>query len=403
MEKDSRIQILDGLRVLAIFMVMIFHFYARYQGQYYSYDFKVPGIFIHGRLGVQLFFIISGFVITLTLSKSKTFLEFMIKRFIRLLPGMVICATFTFFFFWLFDKNNLIPACKSISNLLFSYTFISPKLINPLLGTNIRYIDGSYWSIWTELQFYIAGGLVYFLSSKNFLRNYLIIVALTLPIYYLCTSANFSNLLEQLIGNTQLLRAKHVFNVFNLFQYNCWFLAGIVLNKIYFAERRDPKLVFLLAGIFIVQMIILSNLHITAICIGFFSILLLFLFKPSYISFLSNKTLSKIGVASYSIYLIHEYVGYLIMNRIAASFQSYNWIIPIFLIIVSTLFGIFSYKYLEKPFSDKLRTLLLSGSKPQVINEPVLSSLPLKGTTGVTTAEKGHEVQSAAELKSLNP
>jgi peptidoglycan/LPS O-acetylase OafA/YrhL len=376
MERGSRVESLDGLRVLAIFMVMIFHYYARYQGVYYTYVFKVPAFFNHGRLGVQLFFIISGFVITLTLSKSKSFLDFMKKRFIRLLPGMIICATFTFLFFWLFDKNNLMSRCKDIYNLLFSYTFLSPKLINGIIGTDFKYIDGAYWSIWTELQFYIVGGITYFLSPKNFLRNYLIIVAITMPISFFFISPHFSGVTETLLGHDPSTSARNVFDIFNLFQHNCWFLAGIVLNKIYFGKRHNPQLVLLLGGIFVFQMVLLSSLYITAICAVFFMILLSFLFKPRYISFLANKTLSKIGVASYSIYLIHENVGFLVMNRIASVFQSWNHIIPIFLIILSTVFGILSYKYLERPFSAILKKSLFPNLPLIVPSKPVISSLP---------------------------
>jgi len=373
MENKSRIQILDGLRVLAILMVMIFHFYARYQGKYYTYDFKVPAILNHGRLGVQLFFIISGFVITLTLAKSKTFLEFMIKRFIRLLPGMVICATCTFLFFWMFDKNDLIPRCKDIYNLLVSFTFISPALLNSIFGTNLEYIDGSYWTIWTELQFYVLGGIIYFVSPKNFMRNYLVLVVLTFPITYFFTSPHFAGTAAKLFGTDGAHSADNLFKIFNLFPQNGWFLAGVVLNRIYFAKRKDAKLVLLFAAILAVEMLTLSNIHITMIISGFLIIFLLFIYKPNYLSFLSSPMLSKIGVASYSIYLIHEYVGFLIMNRLAGFFQSYNWMIPILIVALSTGFAIMSYKYLEKPAMDKLRRLLLK-KKPQETASPEAST-----------------------------
>ena len=358
MENRSRIEILDALRVLAILMVMIFHFYARYQGIYYTYDFKVPSILIHGRLGVQLFFVISGFVITLTLAKSKTFLEFITKRLIRLLPGMVICATFTFIFFLIFDKNNLFPQCKSIFNLLLSFTFISPALVNKILGTDLQYIDGSYWTIWTELQFYVLGGIIYFLSPKNFMRNYLLLVALTFPAVQFFIHSYFTGRASQVFSTHAVETARNLLKVFNLFIENCWFLAGIILNKIHFGKAQGRKLLLLFAGVFGVEMLVLFNIQITFILLTLLSIFLLFIYKPAYLAFLSNRTLSKIGVASYSIYLIHEYNGYLIMDRLARSFGSYNWLIPVFLMIMSTYFAIWSYKNLEIPAMDRLKRLL---------------------------------------------
>jgi peptidoglycan/LPS O-acetylase OafA/YrhL len=376
MENRSRIEILDGLRVLAIMMVMIFHFYARYQGKYYTYDFKVPSILIHGRLGVQLFFVISGFVITLTLAKSKTFLEFMTKRLIRLLPGMVICATFTFIFFLVFDKNNLIPQCKSIYNLLLSFTFISPALVNKILGTDLQYIDGSYWTIWTELQFYVLAGIIYFLSPKNFMRNYLVLVALTFPAVQFFIHPYFTGQASELFGTHAVETARNVLKVFNLFIENCWFLAGIILNKIHYGKAQDRKLLLLFAGIFVVEMLVLSNIQITFILLTLLSIFLLFIYKPTYLAFLSNRTLSKVGVASYSIYLIHEYNGYLIMDRLAPSFGSYNWLIPVSLIVISTYFAIWSYKYLETPAMEKLKRLLLRRKPGGVADSPRSTSQP---------------------------
>jgi peptidoglycan/LPS O-acetylase OafA/YrhL len=343
---------------------------------FYNYNFKVPTILSYGNLGVQLFFIISGFVITLTLSKSKTFMEFMKKRVVRLLPGMMICATATYLFFWAFDINNLKPACASIYNLLFSYTFLSPKFINSIFGTHFQYMDGVYWSIWAELQFYVIGGIIYFLSPKNFLRNYLILVVITVPLSFLFRLENFTGPMEALVGPGIHLKGRSLFWIFNLFQHNCWFLAGIVLNKMYFSKQHDAKLIFLFAGIFLVQMILLSDLYITAISTVFFIIFLLFLYKPGYLSFLSNKTLSQIGVASYSIYLIHQNIGFLIMNRIGTSLQDWNWIIPIFLIALSTAFGLLSYKYLEYPFSDKLKRLFFGRFRKPLVPEPAIATLP---------------------------
>lgn len=96
MNTTSRIQVLDGLRVIAILMVMLYHFYPRFEGYAYSYSFEIPEIFNHGKLGVPLFFVISGFVITLTLNHSYNFVDFMKKRLIRLMPGMLLCSTTTF-------------------------------------------------------------------------------------------------------------------------------------------------------------------------------------------------------------------------------------------------------------------------------------------------------------------
>ena len=121
-EKKERVEILDGLRVIAIFMVMFFHFYCT---KVISYSYKIPTVISYGNLGVQLFFIISGFVITLTLTKCNSLFEFIKKRFIRLIPGMLVCSIITFLIFSFFDPENIFVRSKSFSNLIFSNTFLN--------------------------------------------------------------------------------------------------------------------------------------------------------------------------------------------------------------------------------------------------------------------------------------
>jgi peptidoglycan/LPS O-acetylase OafA/YrhL len=356
MKKANRIEILDGLRVMAILMVMLFHYYYRYEGKYYNYTFKCPELFRYFNLGVQLFFIISGFVITLTLTKSKSFVDFMKMRYVRLIPGMIICSTIIFLIFLLFDTNNLYSSSKNIFNLFFTYTFISPGPVNFIFKTDLAYIDGVNWSLWVELLFYILAGWIYFISPKNFTKHYIIVSLIGFTLYYIFVSERGLNMLSQHIGHDVYMLGRKLFHLFPLFKHNFWFLAGIILNKLYFG-KKDIRLLLLLFAIFGYQMALLKAPYAISIMVIFLTTTLLFLFNQKYLRFLSSKALTVIGVASYSIYLFHQRVAYLVMNRVAVYFGDYNWIIPLILMIIFTFFGIYSYKYLEAPFSKKLKKL----------------------------------------------
>jgi peptidoglycan/LPS O-acetylase OafA/YrhL len=196
----DRVSILDGLRVIAIVMVMLYHYYFRFLDSHYTYSFNIPTIFKYGYLGVELFFIISGFVISLTLTKCTGFIEFIKKRFVRLIPAMVICSSKTFIFIILFDNNNLFAGSKSLVNLLISNSFISPLLINTLLPTNVSYIDGAYWSLWVEITFYIIAGLLYFFSPQKLILNFSIIVFIGIIGFFLFVSETGLRLLTPYIG-----------------------------------------------------------------------------------------------------------------------------------------------------------------------------------------------------------
>ena len=97
----GRIGILDGYRALAIGMVVLYHYFARWTppdhaANLYPYGPVLRDAFSFGYLGVNFFFIISGFVIGMTLERCKTPGEFFVRRFARLWPAMLACSIITF-------------------------------------------------------------------------------------------------------------------------------------------------------------------------------------------------------------------------------------------------------------------------------------------------------------------
>ena len=87
-----RIKELDAYRGLAALSVVLYHYTT-----IYAKDFGVESdaYFSYGWLGVPFFFILSGFVITLTVERCKTGWEFLKKRFLRLYPTYWICMLIT--------------------------------------------------------------------------------------------------------------------------------------------------------------------------------------------------------------------------------------------------------------------------------------------------------------------
>ncbi|MET3112967.1 peptidoglycan/LPS O-acetylase OafA/YrhL [Pedobacter sp. CG_S7] len=356
-KRTERIEILDGMRVLAIFMVMLFHYYSAFGASYYQYAFKPPQLFNEGYLGVQLFFVISGFVITLTLTKCSSFVEFMKKRFLRLIPAMLICSLLTFSLLRLVDSNNLFPVSKSFANLLISNTFIPPALPNTFFGVKLAYIDGAYWSLACELQFYLLAGLFYFFSPKSFLRNYAVFAILSAVLYAIINAAMGYDFFSPLIGTKVFLEIRTLSTDFLVFHHHLWFLMGIVINKLYFQKYNQPLLLLLLA-IVVLQIVFLKTLYPILFTLLVLLLFLLFLYKPQLLAFLANKVLVKVGIASYSIYLIHQYVGVVVINRLSPYFGSWNFVIPMLLMLGLSFFGVMSYKYLEYPLGKQLHKLV---------------------------------------------
>ena len=356
MTEHKRITILDGFRVIAIFIVLVYHFYDRFNGDKYEYDFPT-GAFAFGALGVQFFFIISGFVITLTLSKCSSFVEFMKKRFLRLIPAMLICSSMTYFILTIFGNNTLFPASQEFSNLILSNTFISPMLINMIFSTNFAYIDGAYWSLWVELTFYIVISSLYFCDKKNILRNYSIFTLCSLLFYYLVITSAGKAILISFFGEIVYMTILGATQIFSLLRFSTYFLLGIILYELNITKGRNYLLFFTL--IFILQIVLtpitVANLLFMAFIYG---LLILFIYKPDLLSFLGNRFFSKLGLISYSVYLIHQNIGVLIINKFSIYLGNSNWLIGILLIFLFFLFGVGSYKYLETPISKYLKKLM---------------------------------------------
>lgn len=351
---------------------MLFHYYSYWfppnkTFSYYPYGNRYD-YFSLGYLGVEFFFIISGFVIAFTLTKTNSFIEFCKKRLIRLLPSIFICSLITLLIFRIFDTKNLISKSHSIYNFLFSITLISPAIFNKIfshLNINVAYINGSYWSLWPEIQFYFISGFLYFKNKKNFLRN---IVFFSLSVFWI----NF--LVLMLLVNVQSANTFHLNlniefidfyrgltrNFFNYLYYSLYFLIGVLFFQLYSNKNKTESIVYIILSFLSLMTYeiclkddhIFSVLIIMGIMILFF---VLFILHSGVLKFLTIKPFTQIGVASYSLYLIHEPIGILLINNYASLFGKYDFIFPIFVIMLMIVFSLLSYKYLERPVGNYLK------------------------------------------------
>ena len=110
----GRLDILDITRFLAAISVVYYHYLYRGWkiGELSDVSFSnYDGIFKYGYLGVQLFFLISGFVISLSI-KKKGPIEFFIGRVVRLFPAFWFCALLTYISIIIFDDGRFAISIK---------------------------------------------------------------------------------------------------------------------------------------------------------------------------------------------------------------------------------------------------------------------------------------------------
>src|SRR6185295_5483329 len=167
----------------AILLVLGFHYCSRWTPpraaeNLYPYgdllrDIPVVG---HGYLGVELFFIISGFVIALTLISSRDWLDFALRRAARLVPSMILCSIITFAILALLPFKYFETA---LIDFVPSLSFIEPHVWEKILGTPVHAIDGAYWSLFVEVKFYFWACLLFFVFKE---RRFLTVFAIFLNV-----------------------------------------------------------------------------------------------------------------------------------------------------------------------------------------------------------------------------
>lgn len=358
----KRIAILDSFRFFAILSVILFHYYScwlpsKNRLNIYPYG-ESYNFFSYGYLGVEFFFIISGFVIAYTLYNTNKFLLFWKKRLIRLLPSMFLCSIITYLVCLLIDKINLFPESKKSINIIYSLTLINPDILNQLfrfLKINGSYICYSYWSLWPEIQFYVIASLTYFIRPVNFVRNFSIVGFIIYLINWIFLNYQGSNILHLHI-NMILVNNYNIYfrDLFNIPAFILWFLLGVFYYRLYIGISNYKIIPFIIMA-FLLQLYSCVQWNVRYFFIIMNLAFILFIYCPKYLSFLNNKLMTSIGIASYTLYLIHENIGVLLISKYAGKLGFFSFIFPIILIVVFIFFSILSYYYFEKPVSKKLR------------------------------------------------
>ena len=360
-----RLDTLDSFRFFAILAVMLFHYFTRWTPPQYNISLYPYGskfnFFPYGKYGVQFFFIISGFVITYTLSTTDSVKDFWKKRFVRLFPAMFLASVITYICIISFDSKMLFPHGHSITNLLYSLSFVSPDLLNSILapvGIRGNYINGSYWSLWPEIQFYFLVSTLYFLNKKDFIRNFFIIVLIFSAVRLFVGNLKTTNTFHIHIGENVIPWYNYwIGQVFDLPTYILWFFNGVLFHEVYFKKAGKQGFIFLFISIFLTFYFDHAKdlLTVDAVILLMFG---LFLWKPSVFSGRFVGMFNKVGVASYFLYLIHEDLGVLIINRVGPLFGALSWLFTLLLIVTFSVLSVWVYQFYEKPVGGWLRSIL---------------------------------------------
>lgn len=280
--KKNRYGELDAIRGLAALAVVFFHYTYHYRG-IYGHSIDTSWDFQYGNYGVELFFILSGFVIYLTVKRVKTPFEFAYKRLTRLYPTYWWCLICTFAVVSIFG----LPGKEAT----LTEVFVGLTMLQGLL--DVDPVDDSYWSLLPELIFYsFMFLLIYFKQLKK--------VNLYFSIWVLIMIIN------------SFLKIPYITTVFNL-RYGMLFFAGILFYKLRTGNRNWINHL-LITYCFLAVVIINQDPVGIGIITCFF--ILFYLIAYEKLDFLALEPLLFFGKISYALYLLHQFIGFVIINHL---------------------------------------------------------------------------------------
>jgi peptidoglycan/LPS O-acetylase OafA/YrhL len=345
---------LDSLRTVAILMTILLHFVLDLWG------INIP----YMTMGVDLFFFISGFLITSILLKTKEYSvnsprplkiikNFIIKRALRLFPIYYLYLLF-FLLLFLIARMDI----GDVSDMKYYFTYTTNFLI---------YYDGwrskmfnHLWSLSVEEQFYLIWPwIVIFTNPKQikYILLAIILISIVLHGFYdketsrMLLPANFHTLgAGALLGYLMIFHKEH--------RYFLWL------------AENSRRMVYVLLPTFILYLVITyqsnvlpgisSTIRELLLCVTSFFLILSTVegWEGSVFNhFFSNKQIQYIGRISYGIYLYHKpipLIGSFVLRKLGWINISPLLLFGVYFVITITVASI-SYKLVETPFLNLKR------------------------------------------------
>lgn len=318
--------------------------------------------------GVELFFVVSGYLITgilmkslvneasagANLSKSKLIGSFYIKRATRILPSAIFWALFILAFSFAYPESKFGNPEQNIKHFTASIFFFE----NIYLTYDMDFRYSVYWSLSLEEQFYLFLPILIILLRKH--------IFTFLVIAYLCQAlinkpVSQANLLFMIrydalmlgsiiffiIDKGWLLTIKqYAISKLSLCTLLLFFLIGLITAPVFSKEFYPVTITDLFAGLFVITTIIFAE-------------------KLNFSSNRLSKASLWIADRSFTLYLAHKPCMFLAhwfsnttkINILPSSLLDFNWLIIVTLVFMASHL---CYKYIEQPIRSMGRRIVLN-------------------------------------------
>lgn len=376
---------IDGLRAVSVLCVIFYHLGI--------------SIFSGGYVGVDVFFVISGYLITHIVYtevklKKFSFRKFYVRRISRLLPALIVVIFFTLIFGFIFYTNQ---EFDSLGKEVFFSAF---GFVNILYAQGVDYFASNtevkpllhLWSLGVEEQFYLFWPLILIIiGSFNKFLFFMVILVLFVFSFVISSFAAIDDKM-----------AAYYLTQYRAFELMVGAILAIILQEKKNIQQLSSKYseALSITGILLILVPVFTFNSSTIFpgynalipCLG--AALLIFSLPHSFINrILSHRVFVFIGLISYPLYLVHQpiisYVKFfnLDLNQVTSN---------LLIISLSIFLAWLIFRYIELPFRKNIR----AGNNIRIKLSLVTSMLFLLGIVGVWIAKEGG---LSWRFKVLNP
>jgi peptidoglycan/LPS O-acetylase OafA/YrhL len=359
----KRMELLDYGRFFAAIIVVLYHYtfngIANGKIESIKHVDSLIAFTKYGYLGVEFFFMISGFVIFHS-AKNRTPAQFAVSRAIRLYPSYWFAVIFTSLFALCWGGN--------LMSVYPSQIFVNFTLLQNYLG--IAHVDGVYWTLVYEIKFYALVLFALIIGVQKHLNSLFILW----PIAMLGAFVTGYDYLPYLGG------------------YFCYFAAG-ALFAILKLDRSLKNILSLIITFVLCLFYSVGNasLKTESLGVNFSSYVVGLIILAFFIFFILQNTkkaqlfrlpFSKtLGALTYPIYLIHAHFGYMFISKYATEENKIIIYLATIFIVLSVSY--FMYKVIETHFSRFWKALFMTtlykviSKVENIYNEVLISYIKL--------------------------
>jgi peptidoglycan/LPS O-acetylase OafA/YrhL len=334
-----RLELLDYGRFFAAIIVVFFHYtfngIANGKIESLTHVESLINVTKYGYLGVEFFFMISGFVIFHS-ARNSTPAQFTVSRAIRLYPSYWFAVIFTSIFSLLWGSDLM---SVSMSQIIVNFSLLQHYI-------NIGHVDGVYWTLVYEIKFY---ALVFFILIIG-LQKHLNLIFTLWPIAMLVALITGYEELPYLGGYFYYFSAGALFALLQIKKSHKITLSLIVSFILGFLYSIDQALIKSeTTGI------AFSEYVVGLIIVCFFAF---FIFLNTKKAQLLKLPLSKtLGAITYPVYLIHAHFGYMFISKYAT--EDNKAIIYLLTISIVISVSYFMHRVIEIRLSNVWKKLFM--------------------------------------------